>query len=243
MNDFALVVAIACIVAFLTYLGAPVAERFDIPHRAVSAALQFAGGVIVALVVLVLMPPAVRYGDALAVTLAFFVGGALFVVFEYYSARRLAAQPHEEVGVTSIGMYAGILIDLVIDGVLIGLASTLTLNTGVPLALGIAVSTAPLAFVTIATAKRQGFSPKRRRILSYVIPGCVIVGAVLGYAVFRDQSEGVRLTLLALGAGFLLTTVTQSIIPEANREGEPSFAGILFIGGLTLFALLSLAVK
>jgi hypothetical protein len=35
--------------------------------------------------------------------------------------------------------------------------------------------------------------------------------------------------------------VTQSMIPEANREGEPSFAGILFVGGLSVYALLKLA--
>jgi zinc transporter, ZIP family len=33
------------------------------------------------------------------------------------------------------------------------------------------------------------------------------------------------------------------MIPEANKEGEPSFAGILFIAGLSLYALLSLTVK
>jgi len=36
--------------------------------------------------------------------------------------------------------------------------------------------------------------------------------------------------------------VTQSLIPEANREGEPSFAGILFVGGLSAYALLTLAL-
>ena len=32
-------------------------------------------------------------------------------------------------------------------------------------------------------------------------------------------------------------------MPEANREGEPAFAAVLHIGGLSLYALMSLALK
>ena len=40
--------------------------------------------------------------------------------------------------------------------------------------------------------------------------------------------------MIALASGFLITTMTQSMIPEANREGEPSFAGVLYVGGIAL---------
>jgi zinc transporter ZupT len=67
-------------------------------------------------------------------------------------------------------------------------------------------------------------------------------GAILGYGLLRNQTEAVQLTLLALASGFLITMVTQSIIPEANREGELSFAGILFVDGVSLYAMLSLMI-
>jgi zinc transporter ZupT len=62
MSDFQLASSIALIASLLTYLGAPVAERFDVPQKVVSAALQFAAGIITALVAFSLMPPAVRVG-------------------------------------------------------------------------------------------------------------------------------------------------------------------------------------
>lgn len=71
MNDFLLVLVIAFVAAFLTYLGAPAAERFEVPQRVVSAALQFASGIIAALVAFSLMPPAVLSGPLLPVLLAF----------------------------------------------------------------------------------------------------------------------------------------------------------------------------
>lgn len=243
MNEFLLVVAIALLASFLTWLGAPAAERLNVPHSVVSGALQFASGIIAALVALSLMPPTIRAGTPGWIALAFFVGGALFVSFEYYSARRMAAPSATGTPAPSLGLYVGILVDLFIDGIVIGVGSTLTLATGLLVAMGLAISTLPLAFVTIATAKRQGIPPETRRLLSYLFVACIMAGAILGYGLLRNQALSVRLALIALASGFLITTVTQSLIPEANREGEPSLAGIFFVAGLSLYALLSAYVK
>ena len=65
MSDFLLVFGVALLAAFLTYLGAPIAERFDVPQQIISGALQFAAGIITALVALSLMPTrAVKIGRA-----------------------------------------------------------------------------------------------------------------------------------------------------------------------------------
>jgi len=233
---------IASVAAVLTYLGAPVAERFDIPHRVVSAALQFAAGVITALVAFSLMPPALYKGATTSIILAFFLGGVLFVAIEHLSLRFLQSGGGED-GAASPGFYVGILVDLLVDGVVIGIGATLTLATGLLLALGMAISTAPLAFVATATAKRQGIAERRRRQLAYLFIVAVIGGAALGFLVLRNQPLDVRVFLIALASGFLLTTVTQSMIPEANREGEPGFAGILYMGGLSLYGLMAFTVR
>ena len=242
MNDFVLVLLIASVAAVLTYLGAPVAERFDIPHRVVSGALQFAAGVITALVAFSLMPPALYKGATTSIILAFFLGGVLFVAIEHLSLRFLQSGGGED-GAASPGFYIGILVDLLVDGVVIGIGATLTLATGLLLALGMAISTAPLAFVATATAKRQGIAERRRKQLAYLFIVAVIGGAALGFLVLRNQPLEVRVFLIALASGFLLTTVTQSMIPEANREGEPGFAGILYMGGLSLYGLMALTVR
>lgn len=242
MNDFALVLLIASVAAILTYLGAPVAERFDIPHRVVSAALQFAAGVITALVAFSLMSPALYKGTTPLIILAFFVGGVLFVAIEYISLRFLPSGNGDNQS-ASPGFYIGILVDLLVDGVVIGIGATLTLATGLLLALGMAISTAPLAFVATATAKRQGIAERQRKRLAYLFIVAIIGGAALGYLVLRNQPLDVRVFLISLASGFLLTTVTQSMIPEANKEGEPGFAGILYMGGLSLYGLMALTIR
>lgn len=243
MNEFVLVLVIATVAALLTFLGAPLAERFEVPHRVVSAALQFAAGIITGMVAFSLMPSAVRGGPYLGIVVGFFLGGALYVTLEYLSARFLPTNPASEGGSVPLGLYIGILVDLVIDGAVIGIGSTLTLKTGLLLALGLSISTIPLAFVTIATAKKQGVSKKSRKVLAYLFIVCIIGGTVIGYGLLRNQALETRLILIALASGFLITTVTQSMIPEANREGEPGFAGILYMGGLSLYGLMSLTVR
>jgi ZIP family zinc transporter len=243
VSDFVLVLVIASVAALLTYLGAPAAERFDVPFRWVSSALQFAAGIITAMVAVSLMPPAVRDGPYLTILIGFFLGGILFVAIEYLYTRLLPSNPASQGSPVSMGLYIGILVDLVIDGVLIGIGSTLTPKTGLLLALGLSISTIPLAFVTIATAKKQGMPKKSRSILAYLFIVCIVGGAVLGYGLLRNQSLETRLVLIALASGFLITLVTQSMIPEANREGEPSFSGILYMGGLSLYALMSFTMR
>ena len=247
MNDFVVVVGIAAFAAGLTYLGVPAAERFDVPHRLVSGALQFAAGIVTALVAVTLMPPAIRNGPYVWAVLAFLAGGVLYVLLEYFTKQGQAEQPagvdgRDSNGI-SIGLFVGILVDLFVDGVVIGIGSTLDLLTGLVMALGLALSTAPLAFVTIATAKRQGMSAEHRRLLGWMFVAALMAGALLGYLVLQNQPLGLRMVLVALASGFLITTVVQGIIPEANREGEPGFAGVLYIGGLSLYTLMSLALK
>ena len=243
MNEFLLVLGIAAVAAFLTYLGAPAAERIDVPQRVVSAALQFAAGVITALVAFSLMPPALYKGATPLIILAFFLGGVLFVAIETISQRFVQNADADETSAASPGFYIGILVDLLVDGVVIGIGATLTLATGLLLALGMAISTAPLAFVATATAKRQGIAERYRKRLAYLFIVVIVGGAALGYLFLREQSLELRMALVALASGFLVTTVTQSMIPEANREGEPGFAGILFMAGLSLYGLMALTIK
>lgn len=243
MNDFILVLIIASVAALLTYLGAPLAEKFDVPFRWVSAALQFAAGIITALVAISLMPPAVRNGPYLAIVLSFFLGGMAFVMMEYLTARMQRAGAAAAGGPASLGLYIGILVDLVIDGIVIGVGSTLTITTGLLMALGLSISTVPLAFVTIATAKRQGMPKKRRSRLAALFFLCIMGGAMIGFWLLSNLSLEVRLVLISLASGFLITLVTQSMIPEANREGEPGLAGVLYMGGISVYALLSLILQ
>ncbi len=93
MNEFLLVIGTASITAFLTFLGALLAEKWEAPRQVISAALQLAAGSIIAIVAFTLMPPALRVASPLLSMSAFFIGGVLFVVMDCSTASRQSSQP------------------------------------------------------------------------------------------------------------------------------------------------------
>jgi hypothetical protein len=74
-----------------------------------------------------------------------------------------------------------------VDGVLIGIGSTLNLVTGLGMALGMALSTAPVAFVTIATAKRQGALAEYWWLLGRMFVAALMAEALLGYLALQNH--------------------------------------------------------
>jgi ZIP family zinc transporter len=242
LGDAIFVLGISILAAFLTALGGIVAEFRNVPQRVVARMLQFAGGVLTALVAATLMVPAINGGNPPAILLAFFIGGASFVVMDFTIARREAAKRDAELASASTSLFIGVWVDMLIDGIVIGLASTMTLGTGLALAISIALSTAPLALVSMSLAREKQMAARSRHLLLAFFALALIGGAIFGYLVLRGASPDARLTLVAIASGFLITTVTQSIIPEANRDGEPSLAALYFVGGISLYALFSLSV-
>lgn len=67
------------------------------------------------------------------------------------------------------------------------------------------------------------------------------VGSSLTFATGLLLALGMAVSTI-LAAGFLTTTITQNLIPQANKEGEPGFAGVLFVGGSLFYAVLALVV-
>jgi zinc transporter, ZIP family len=132
--------------------------------------------------------------------------------------------------------------DLFVDGVVIRIGATLDLLTELVMALSMALSTGPLAFVAIA-AKRQGMLAEHRRLLGRVFVAALMAGALLGYPVLQNRPLEMRMVLVALASGFLITSVVQGVIPEANRGGRPGLAGVFYIGRPSLYTLMSLALK
>lgn len=242
-SELLTVIIVAFLAAFLTFLGAPLAERLDVPERVVAGALQFAAGIMTALVALSLMPPAVRGGNPLTIPTAFFAGGAALVGLEYVLSKRLPTRLEPGRAAPPVGLYVGVLVDMLVDGVIIGIGATLSLATGVLLAAGIAVSTLPLAFVTTTAAKQQGVALRSRRILSVLYMLFIIGGALMGFILLRNQPPALRMALVAFASGVLLTTVTQNMIPEAIRDGNRSIGALLFLAGLTVYAMLTLLVS
>jgi hypothetical protein len=95
-----------------------------------------------------------------------------------------------------------VLVDVDVDGVVIGIGSMTDLLTGLVMGLGMALSKGPLAFVAIV-AKRQGMLAEHRRLLGEMLVAALMGGALLRYPVLQNRPLERPMVLVALASGFL----------------------------------------
>jgi ZIP family zinc transporter len=237
------VAGVALVAALITCLGAPLAEVRTFSSPVVSGALQLAAGMLTGIVVVELLPEPLESLPLPTVVIAFCLGAATFVGFDYVSAWRAARQhDQDDPKAASVSLYVGIMADVFIDGVVLGIAASVDIAAALPLAIGLGIGQAPITFVATAAAKRQGTPVAARRRVLAMYAGVILLGAILGYLVLQNQPAQVKLTLLAGAGGILLAAVTQVMIPEAIEalhDEPPSLTGLMYVAGLALFVALA----
>ena len=135
MRDYLIVLGLAALPAAGNFIGGLLAEAFAVSERVLSLALHLAGGIVLAVVGLELMPEALAASPAWIPIVAFVVGGALFVGLD-----RMLGFVQARIGATSessgpFAIYTGVSLDLFSDGVMIGTATVLNPALGLLLAI------------------------------------------------------------------------------------------------------------
>ncbi|MBW3624270.1 MAG: ZIP family metal transporter [Armatimonadetes bacterium] len=243
MDPFLIALGFALLPAFGNFAGGLLAEAFTVSGKTLSIALHAAAGVLLAVVSVELLPQALEAKPSWLIILLFFLGGVFFIAMDqtihFVRARMSGAKGEAEAGAGPWMLFFGVAIDLFSDGVMIGTSTTIATSLALLLALGQVTADVPEGFATVAAFKNQGI-PRRSRLLisaAFTIP--ILLGTTLGYWAVRGLPEIYKLGLLTFTAGLLMTLVVEEIIPEAHEDGEARLAAFFFIGGFSLFALLS----
>ena len=242
MRDFLIVLGLAMLPATANVVGGLLAEAFRVSARVLSLSLHLAAGIVLAVVGLELMPEALRAQPAWAPLLAFVAGGAVFIGLErgLHRVQRGTGGADERAG--GLGVYGGVSIDLLSDGVMIGTGTVVNPALGLLLAVGQMPADLPEGFAAVATLRRAGVPRRRRLLLSAAFALPILVGAALGYLALRQAPEVVTLSVLALTGGALTAVVVEEMVSEAH-EGETSQLGPVFLtAGFALFAAVSVYV-
>lgn len=216
-------------------------------RRTLSLALHAAAGIVLAVVGLELVPEALEASPPWVPLLAYLAGGLFFLgvdaVIERWgasaSSRDAPGDQGEEEGGNPLAIYAGTMLDLFSDGIMIGTGALINPALGLLLALGQTPADVPEGFATIATLRRVGFSRARRVLLTVGLALPLLVGGTLGYFALQEAPDLVRLSVLAMTGGALTAVVVEDIVPEAHRGGDSRLATMFLVGGFSLFAAIS----
>jgi zinc transporter, ZIP family len=145
---------------------------------------------------------------------------------------------HASASGPSAGQLVPIGVDLLLDGLLIGIAMTAGLKQGVLLTVAL---TLELFSLGLAMALEFGNSKMRVRILAPTGIACLmIVGAWLGRTMLADASEHTLAGLLSFGSAALLFLVTEELLIEAHESANTAVTTTMFFVGFLVFELLGM---
>ncbi|HEX5511062.1 MAG TPA: hypothetical protein VFX41_05065 [Actinomycetales bacterium] len=211
--------------------GAYIAERFSIPQRYVGRTMGFGAGALVAALAYELIP-----GPNVAdvwIWLAFGAGALLFYGLDGVLERRSAG----EAG-SSVSIALGALLDGIPESLVLGISVAVGGSVSIGFLVAVFVSNLPEA-LSATVGLRTVRSTRWVYLLWTGIAVASAVAAALGYAVASHLSTLDGRYVQALAAGAVLTMLSDSMMPEALKEGgRPT--GLLTALGFAVAALLTL---
>lgn len=217
-----------------TVIGAGVAAVRRPGPRVTSAVQHFAAGVVFAAVAGEVLPD-LRNQHSLGPLVAGFVAGvAVLLVIDGFARR---AEDAEGTGLP-VPLLVAIAIDLVIDGLLVGIGAALGEGQGRILTLALTLEVLFLGLSLAIQLGARGVRPLKATAVTACVSLAIAVGAIGGAAALANASHGVLAGVLAFGAAALLYLVTEELLVEAHEGAETSvLTAMFFVGFLAVYVL------
>ena len=238
-GDLLRLVGLALLPALGMLGGALAAEWTRLSRRAVGAVLHAAAGVAVAVVAVELMPRILQDIAIWQLVLGFLAGAAASVLMVRGVKAAVRKLKLGDTGAWQV--YLAVAVDLLGDGLMIGIGSAVSSGLGLMLGLSQVVANLPGGFVAVANLRDKGVRRTLRLAAAASLFVPVFVGAGFGYWLLRGESAALQNTALTLVVGMLLLATVEDLVPEADEpKTRRSVTTAAFAGGFVFFATLSL---
>ncbi len=235
MEDYSNVVLYASIAAVALLIGGVVSMIKQPGAKLRSAILHFAAGVIFSVVAVELLPDIMAHHATLEIIIGFGTGVLLMLAIRYF------LEPKEEQNSnggfpTAFMVVVGI--DLLIDGVLMGIGFVTSQETGVLLAIALSVELLALGMATAITLSGSQVSRKTTMLSMLGLSVLILGSALLSAALLSGISAAYLEIILSFGLAALLFLVTEELLVEAHESKQTPLLTAAFFAGFLLFMLL-----
>lgn len=222
-------------------VGSTVAALRRPGPKLTSGVQHFAAGVVLAAVAGEVLPDLRSEGHLGWVVVGFTVGVLILLSLGAYSRRREAANEQRKdaaSGALPVGLLVTVGIDLLIDGLLVGLGVTLGSNQGLILTVALTIEVLFLGLAVTLELLDLGVPRVRAAAISAGLGLATAAGAIGGAALLGGASKAVLAAVLAFGAAALLYLVVEELLVEAHEQTETALLGAMFfLGFLALYIL------
>jgi ZIP family zinc transporter len=227
--SYTMLAVVAAMVGGLVAVARPPGARME------SNVQHFAAGVVIAAVAAELLPDVHESAPTVVV-----VGFALGVVAMLGIHRLSKLVEKRNLGGSFAGA-AGLLltvsIDMVIDGVLIGVTFLTESSTGIIIAVALAIEVLFLGVAGVV-ALPSGVATAKKLAVPAVFGLLLTVGVVVGVLALDGVTGAPIALILAFGSAALLYLVTEELLVKAQQVPEtPVSTSLFFVGFLSIFLL------
>ena len=141
-----------------------------------------------------------------------------------------------------MGLLTGVGIDILIDGLLLGIGFAAGAEEGMLLALALTIEVLSLSLATAVELRQEGQSKARTVGIVAALSALLVLGAGIGITVLKGASDNVMELVLSFGLAALLFLVTEELLTEAHEEPESPWLTSTFFLGFLVFLILGMLV-
>ena len=242
MHDMYEIVWISMIAGLATTFGSLLVLLFGKPkERVLASLLAGAGGVMLAVVSVDLLPNAWKIGPPLQVGAGFVLG----LLFMYLAAKRLNVSNNtlplsrrQRLKRTGLLIATGIALHDIPEGMAIAVSQEAAPGLGLLIAFAITLHNLPEGMATTAPLKMAGIRWWKVLLLNIGIAFFTPLGALVGLLALENVQNSLAF-FLALAAGAMTFLVFAELIP-LSRERHPRYALLGGTIGFIFFTLISM---
>ena len=220
-------------------IGGVLAARYPPGPRIRSIFQHVAAGVVFAAVAGELLPEITAMHDVTGVIAGFAIGIALMLAL-----RKLTkpASRQAESDLNTKGLVITVGVDLLIDGLLVGIGFAAGAEVGVLVTIALTLEVLFLGLATAASLARAGASQTQLVVTSIGLGALIVLSAIAGAVILGGISGTPYAAVLGFGSAALLYLVTEELLVEAHEVPEtPLATASFFVGFLVLLVIEMLA--
>ncbi|HET9201428.1 MAG TPA: ZIP family zinc transporter [Dehalococcoidia bacterium] len=222
-------------------IGGVLSFLYDFPRRTVGLILAFGAGVLLSAVAYELVLEALEDSGEATVAIGLLVGALTFFVGDELINQRGGGARKDmsgEVEGEPMSIVLGTLLDGIPESFILGLAFVSGDEVSVAYITAVFISNLPEALGASVGLRARGWSEQSILGLWSGIATLSALSAAIGYLVFSEISSSNGAFVLAFAGGGVLAMLTNTMIPQAYREGGKLVA-LATVLGFTLSVLMT----
>lgn len=224
-------------------LAATIATLRPPGRRVRSITQHLAAGVVFAAVALEIGPDLLRKHESISTAIGFSIGVGILLCMRYLTGQGgNDDETLQEKGI-SISYVAAIVIDLFIDGLVIGIGFASGDKQGKLLTIALTLELTSLGLALISELQDAIWSRTKTLVFTVAVSFSVMLGAIAGSAVLYKLSGPIFNATLAGSAAALLYLVTEELLREAHEVPETSIATATFFAGFLAILLIDMGIS